>query len=476
MLRFSTLCLSASCFLWSASIATAQDWVQIESSDQGLVYAPKGQADGPLIRTITFSDIERACSCRLADETDGSEQGVIEYGLSILWIDAYDLQKTKHESTPHLYGEAETENGTRQVFAGLFDSGSEQGLRVYISEPDTFSLAKAKSALSSLSQNLLKDQPSAIKNVSNQSSKDLLAGVRGDVKASSSQANTNNHTSKKPTTGASLLAGIRGDMDKIKQKNAAARAVEREKAERKAEAARQLAAKTALRSSGYPVPLVMSEGSKTVVYNWDEVGEGDKWAKANDAKSPRIIKRKLPYKTGQSDETAVKKILKDIGLSRVKLSHREVIDVTRELMGIQHVISIGTAKRKGHNVNLFVTFSFDPKTDSASIDIYEAAPNQWKDFGGVAVPLTLVGVYKREDFTEAALKELKASTFKNDLKIYEEHYTAKMTALFQGIMMSHTATLNSLSSLAMSTGQCAGVENCTVTMDGVGGYDAVITE
>lgn len=469
--------LSASLIVLSGP-TWAQDWVKEElGNDDGVIYRQSASDDAPIIRVIRESEIEASCSCDLQAESRGDEAEAILFGLSTLWIDAYDLETTKHNSTAHMYGEAETENGPRNIFAGFYDSGAESELRVYLSEPEAFSLESAKKALSEIEASQVSVAAIAPnKKQAYPSGADLLSGVKRDLdqasKAPQKQVRKTNST--QPARGADLLAGIKRDVEAPQKKRAVEQAVKAAAAEKRAQAPRDVAAKNALKSDGYPVPLVMKKGSSTVVYNWITEENGLQVAKANDPLSPRILTRNLAYKTGQDDKALIEKTLKEAGLKNVSITQREILEVSRELVGVQSVIATGTARRAGKASRVFAMFSHDPKQANAKLVVYEAGEKQWKDWSGVAVPMTLAGIYMREDFNDEALSYLKTIKPAEELKIYEEHFTNKMISLFQGIMTTQVATLNSMRSFNMSAATCAGMENCSVTADGVGGYEAVV--
>jgi len=387
--------------LAAASPTFAQDWTaEALGQNEGRIYKQTGKIDAGAIRAVTLSEIEASCSCKLSERTDGSTKDRVEFGLSTLWIDAYDLSKTKHNSTAHFYGDGETEHGSRKIMAGFYDTNGEPELRVYMTEPEQFSLAKAKTALSALgaagATQTVKAETSRPK-TSRTSGTDLLAGVKRDMNklSKTKPAPKSLNTRKSSSAGAALLAGIKRDVEGPSKRRAAKYAVEAEAAEIQAAANRKIAAKNALRSNGYPVPLVMEKDSKTMVYNWVDTGNGTLVARANDPASPRIITAPLAYNLTTSDAALLTPLLKRQGLSRITLGRAERLDVSQKLLGKHSVILGGTAKRGRQGVRLFISVTYDPRktNTNARVRIYEAAPQQWRDFGGIAVPMSTLSVY-----------------------------------------------------------------------------------
>lgn len=472
------ICLGLVLSFAAASPSFAQDWTaEALGQNEGRLYTQSGNSEAGSIRAVTLSEIEASCSCKLSESANGSELDRVEFGLSTMWIDAYDLSKTKHNSTAHFYGEGETERGTRKIMAGFYDTKGEAELRVYMAKPENFSLTRAKAALSAIQSSpasaAMPKPPKSKPAQKRQSGADLLAGVKRDIdKLNKAQPKKQKPPSAKPssraTSGSDLLAGIRRDVEAPGKARAQKRAAERK-------AYIENAIKTAPYSGPYPMPVILkNEKSSAYVANWVDKGNGRIVAKDGDAKAPRMAFYNINYKLGQSEKTAIIRELKKAGLTSIKIPTPEVLEVTKKIMGGHSAIVTGDATRGGTAMRLFSGISYDAKTGGTLFYYYEAPIKQWKDWGGMAVPMARMGIYDQKDFTPAALAKLRDMRPAEEMKVYEEHYTGKMISLFQGIAMTRAATLNSMRSFNMSTATCAGMENCTVQSDGVGGYDAVV--
>lgn len=462
-----------------ATVAQAQDWVGTpQGLNEGISYRQAETTGTPLIRVLRVSGIETACSCDLTAEAGPAIESQIEFGLSTLWIDAYDLSVTKQNSTAHVMGDAETETGSRKILAGFYDGGDEAELRVYLDAPDDFKLSAAKIGLRAVgtSGSTLSTDPKPASTSKPVSGADLLAGIKRDLDPARSTAS--NQPSKPQsrsgrTSGADLLAGIRKDVYGPGQ----ARAAERAKAQAAAKkAAREKALREVIKSGGYDSPVIFKDDTgRKYIANWVEGTPGIYSAKAGDKRAPQL--RYINPKSSKIDVTqrgTFEAELKKAGLTVLKLEGPERLEITETLLNQQSYVVTGTAKRAGEAVRLFANISYDPAKGSTNVMLFDAPISQWKDWGGIATPMAWLGVYEQSDFTPAARAELSVMGPSQEIPLFEEHFTGRTTALFQGIMSTQAATLNSMRSFNMSSAACAGVENCSVSPDGVGGYEAVI--
>jgi hypothetical protein len=198
----------------------AQSWVgsPYGGPDEGTVYRTSDDAKLPIIRVITMKEIAGACSCDVSSAGGETVSEQIEFGLSTLWIDAYDLANTQQNGATHLYGEAETENGSRNILAGFKGDGPKAELHVYLDEPDAFNLEAAKSSLASFEANDGPPKAAAAKPKDAPSSgAALLAGVKRDLEAASQTRKATPAQSKPRSSstrsGSELLAGIKRDVE-----------------------------------------------------------------------------------------------------------------------------------------------------------------------------------------------------------------------------------------------------------------------
>jgi len=233
----------------------------------------------------------------------------------------------------------------------------------------------------------------------------------------------------------------------------------------------------AKQTGAYPAPVFVSteSGGKTIS-NW---ATGDMSAKAQvahagDPKAPHSINFNIGNAGKKSGAELIKTTLADGGLKSAKYPTVEAIEAGKEMTGTDTWIAFGTAKRNGQRVRFFASAWRNAGSDTASSYVFDAPEALYKEWGAVAIALVRFSVYDQSDFSDEALAQTSAMSPAEETAAFEEHYTAAMAALFQGLMMTNMATLNTMRSFNMATGACAGDSNCTVTPDGVGGYTAEI--
>lgn len=470
------LMLSTALLIWLPNTALAQDWVgtPADRADEGILYR---QADGeelPFIQVLSIANIEAACFCDFDTRAGDTFESQIEFALSTIPVDAYDLPVTKHNSTLHIYGEGETSDGTRHIMAGFYGDG----VRVYFDAPDSFSLDQAKRALTSIDTqgaNMGTPVEKIAPKKSSTTGAKLLAGVKRDLETSSAKTKPSIQPAKpKPrsgfTSGAELLAGVRGDVEAPKKARAQRRAIAQK-------AAREKALREAVISDGYRGPVFFrTEKFTNRIANWVEVAPDTLAPKTNDPYAPQMLQRaRAGTKVNWANKRSYLKLLKEAGLTVPKFVGPEKLEIATKMVGGKAFILSGTAKRHGKPVRFFANMGVS-KDGTEVFFIYDAPLKQWKDWGGIAVPMTQIGIYEQSEFTSDALAELREMSPKEEVRLFEEHYTGRMLSLYQGISMTNMATLNTMKSFNMSTTTCAGDSNCTVQSDGVGGFEAVITD
>lgn len=221
----------------------------------------------------------------------------------------------------------------------------------------------------------------------------------------------------------------------------------------------------------YPAPEIVKSGKYSQkIGNWSEV-DGVLMAKPGDKYSPRLTERSFPLKRKKSDKALIYAALKDAGLTRAKYPKAEVLEVSMQMVGTHSVIAYGAARRKGKIVRFFVNVDIR-KDNNIYTKVLEAPQDEWNSWGGAAVVMAMFGIHEPQAFSPEALSQIRQLSPAQETRFTEEHFTAKMISLFKGIAAANMGTLTSMRSFNMSTSICAGDSNCTVTADGVGGFQA----
>jgi len=188
---------------------------------------------------------------------------------------------------------------------GFYGNSANPELRVYLATPETFSLSKAKHALSAIQNSALSTpQPKTIQarpKKNDISGSDLLAGVRRDVQGTNNNRSPNSRAQNpKPTggqtSGSALLAGIRRDIEAPEKARAKKRAAEKQ-------AYIERAIKTAPLSGPYPMPVILEdERASRYVVNWVDKENDLKVAKDANPHSPCMATYNINYKLGESEK------------------------------------------------------------------------------------------------------------------------------------------------------------------------------
>ncbi len=246
------------------------------------------------------------------------------------------------------------------------------------------------------------------------------------------------------------------------------------KANPKATATAPKSAPKSTSSAKYTAPVIVS-GQDHIhrITNWEMDGYAQV-AKAGDPRSPRLQTWTFTDEAKKPASTLLKQALNKAQLKQHRPAKIEQIEVTTQMTGADVKVAFGTAKRAGQKVRFYANIRVAKGSKDAVVQVYFAPEDVYKKWGGVAVPMSVVGVYETKDFSADALKQAGAIAPAKEAAAFEEHYTAKMMALFQGTVAVNMGTLNNMSSFNMATGACAGMANCTVTPDGTGGYTAEI--
>jgi hypothetical protein len=232
-------------------------------------------------------------------------------------------------------------------------------------------------------------------------------------------------------------------------------------------------------SGPYKAPVIFKDKqtkpTNVFVANWVEEKPGYYIARAGDKHAPRLTNYTFKDTKPKWDSpSAYKAAFRKAGLTSLSFQGPEKLDVSEQLLGSKSYIISGFAKRAGKKVRVFANIYHNPKTQNTTVFFYDAPLRQWEDWGGMAPAMVWLSLYEQSDFSPEALSELSKTKPAEDLKIFEEHFTGRMMSLFQGIMTTQSQTLSSMRSFNMSTANCAGIENCRVESDGVGGYETVI--
>ncbi len=245
-------------------------------------------------------------------------------------------------------------------------------------------------------------------------------------------------------------------------------------AKEKAVATAKPAPKRQASTGKYNAPkIVKNRRYQPVITNWDSVGHGQ-FARKNDPKSPFLRSYTFTGDADQSAKSLATNALKKFGLSTPRFAVVEQLEVTKKMTGTTVFIAFGTAKLDGSRARFYANIRTAKGSRDPVVQIYAAPRDTYVEWGGVAVPMSLVGIYETKDWTPAALQQAAAIAPADEAVIFEDHYTKKMMSLFQGTMATQAGTLNAMRSFNMSTATCAGMENCAVVSDAVGGYTAQI--
>jgi len=218
----------------------------------------------------------------------------------------------------------------------------------------------------------------------------------------------------------------------------------------------------------YPAPEIVKSGKYSqTIGNWPQSGSV-KMATPNDPLSPRDATGNFKLTKRTSDADMIDGALKGAGLKRAKYAIAERLDVSKEQLGTRSVVAFGAARRQGKVVRLFTMAWVDKGSDTVKYSVLEAPQDEWNSWGGLAY----TGVRKPSEFTPEILASVRPLSPAQETEIFETHYTMLMMALMRGTMMAKMGTLNTMTSFNMSAATCAGVSNCSVTADGIGGYTA----
>lgn len=447
----TTLLCAAAALLATAGPAAAQDHAQNWTTEnlgpeEGLRLTHASQPG--VIRIIDEAGIEAACSCVL-DEQAETRVERIQYGLSTLWIDAGDMAALDLNGTVHLAGEAYTEHGERQAVAGFYADG----LRVYLAEGDALDVDTAARILATATSG-----PAA---APAQTAPTTTAPEPAATKPAAPSGRTVSPQAE------SLLARITAGIEAPGKARADAAAQARAKA-------RADLVANAPMSGGYPGPVIFEDSGRPFIANWTREGDAHV-ARAGDARAPRLANYAVinVARFGGTAADMTRELSKQ-GLSRARMEPMEEIDINRSILGNPAWISAGTARRAGRAVRVFAFYQHNPKTGQLNVYVYDAPPAQWRDWGGMAVPFARIGVHQQQDFEAPALAQLRAMDPAEEVAIFEEHYTARVRALASGTLAAQAATLNSLRNFNMASATCAGMDNCDVVGDGLGGYEAQV--
>jgi len=369
------------------------------------------QAFAQEMKTSTVSQIESDCRCDLDVESAGSPEEAILFGLSTLWIDVFDLSKSTEKGTLFLSGEGETEHGTRDVLAAMIGQGDKRELRVVLAEVGGLDIKSAKAQILSVqSVTPVKSKPPKAKLVT---------------------------ASPKTTGPASVKTKTSNPFKGIK----------------------------------FAAPEIVKSGKYSQkIGNWTMV-KAVQMATPGDPKSPRFTQRNYTPPKRSSDKALIDAALKSAGLTRAKYPKAEVLEVSMEMVGTHSVIAYGAARRKGEIVRFFANVDIH-KNGTATSKVLEAPQSEWNSWAGMAVVMAMTGIYEPTDFTPQSLAEIRQLSPAQETKLTEEHFTAKMMSLFQGIIAANMGTLTAMQSFNMATATCAGESNCSVNLDGIGGYTA----
>ncbi|MFK7885931.1 MAG: hypothetical protein AB8G16_03620 [Gammaproteobacteria bacterium] len=450
-LRAFTACtlLAFGCFA-HAQAGDIETWQKTANTHPaGTVYVD-GQAT---LARYPMSALDAANGGGLASVSTQDPRARMEWALSVVELGMSEFEMTKLSGMPAAVGTAETYSGEVSFaasFSGRTGSAREM-LSVFFAPPAAFDALGGMDMLANNRPSAGVNYAAAASNaVSSKPRSKPVARPKPKRKPKTASTAKPKPKSTSSTAGnggmssgaASLLAGVRGDLDKMAAESAKTRAAQKAKADAEKAAAMKakrlrLYALSGARKGHYPAPSADEEFRV-----WPEQGPWRIQVLSDNA-SPRIATRNYSPETS-TPAAALRAFARETGLAIKGKPTFEPLGAYKSLDGRDVQILLTQTKLHGKTGIAFVFYARAANNPNATLRVMEMPATLYQDWGGVAAMLTMRGVIpdnnvfpskERRRIAHSPLKE-KTALYEAVLdKLYMENVLALMVTMAQTTAM-----------------------------------------
>ena len=416
--------VAATLFLASSTTALAQavsleNWKQTTQADPVGTTATENDAT---VSRYFISDLDAANAGGLSKVSLTDAEARMDHALSIIEMGMADYEMTTLYGMPAAVGTSYTSDG-EVAFAASFSgrAGTENELLSVFMAPQARFDALGGIAMLKENSPRAVDVRAAQKSIPKPTSK---PAPKPTPRTAQAPKPTPRPAAPKPAprsggySAEGLLAGVRGDLNRMEEQNARERAVAKAAAD-KAEAARTKAereriyAESGARRGNYPAPTAKEE-----FLAWPSDGFWQVQVKGDDS-APRVATRSYNG-TQANPSTAFRSFIKDSGLKVKGATCLEALESYKRLDGRDVRILLTETRMNGKPAVAFVLYAKGKGSTSSKIRVMEVPAKTYVAWGGVAGMLKLRGVIPSPNvFPKAERRRIARAPLSEQTAFYE---------------------------------------------------------
>lgn len=420
---------------WSTSLS---------SHPAGTLYK---QGDAVLAR-YPMSALDAANGGGLAGVSTTDSEARFEWALAIIEMGMSEFTMTMLSGMPAATGWAETSDGEVSFaasFSGRVGSDREM-LSIFFAPRATYERLGGMDMLANNRPRVSVDYAGGEK-VASANAARTSTPMQQTTRPKPASPPSQTTTPRKSTTdGASLLAGVRGDMDRLGDKIAKERAIEKARADKLKAEAREARRHQLYRASGarpgnYPAPTAEEEflvWPKKGIWGFQVPG---------DSASPRTAT--LSYSGADATPTAaLRAFAKSHGLKIRRKANFEFLESYEGLDGRDMRIMLAETMMNRQVSIAFILYAKGKNSSTATLRVMEMPAKTYLQWGGVAGMLKMRGVIPEvEVFPATERKRIATSPLPEQIALYEAVLDKLYIENSLALMLTQAKTLEMMTEL-----------------------------